>query len=100
MSRSETLAAVVSLVACWGAFVLVWILAAVKTGREVQAPAARAPQRPFMVALTGVAAITLALVARTPNRIWRALTAHSPLLSGVGVVILMASTMFTLWALR
>ena len=98
MSKGERLVAVVSMVACWGAFALVWILAAVKAGREALPPTARAPQRPFIVALSGVAAITLALVVLVPDRIWRTLSAHSPLLTGLGVVILAASTTFTLWA--
>ena len=81
-----------------GAFALVWTLAAVRAAREAPAPAARAPQRPFIVALGGLTAVTLALVVLIPGRIWRTLTAYSPLLTALGIVILTASTALTLWA--
>ncbi|MGH3673513.1 MAG: methyltransferase family protein [Pseudonocardiaceae bacterium] len=80
---------------CWGLFALVWLAGAAYNARR--APAVRERSADVSTWLIGLAAV-LVLVRLVPAGIWRPITVEARWLVVPGVVVLVAATVFTLWA--
>jgi protein-S-isoprenylcysteine O-methyltransferase Ste14 len=85
----------VSLGACWGAVVLVWLAAAAYYGRRAQAERAR---KRYASPLGITTAIVVAVSVAVPGSDWRPLTFYAPPVRFLGLVILLAATALTVWA--
>jgi len=84
------------LVACWGAFGVVWVGGAIYNA--IKAPAiVRRGDTSLRVWLLG-GALALAISFLVPTGLWKALTVHAAWLVLIGAVVLVAATVFTLWA--
>lgn len=80
--------------ACWGAIVVVWIVAAVREGGT--RPTGRVRGSPEMrIAILAVVAVT-AIVVGAP--IVQSFTVEAPWVRGIGAGLLLASTVFAIWA--
>jgi protein-S-isoprenylcysteine O-methyltransferase Ste14 len=87
------------LLACWGAFIAVWVAGAIYNARK--APAIVRHGATWTQAYRAwLVAAALALVIRflVPKGVWDALTVRATWLVILGAVVLIASTAFTLWA--
>jgi protein-S-isoprenylcysteine O-methyltransferase Ste14 len=83
------------LMACWGLLALVWVVGALYN--LVRAPRAERSRGRFGAWL--VAIVLLVAGSRLiPPRVWPALTVESVPLRVAGAAILLAATVFTLWA--
>jgi protein-S-isoprenylcysteine O-methyltransferase Ste14 len=81
---------------CWGAFGVVWVAGAIYNA--VKAPAiVRRSDTPFQTLLLG-AVLALAIFFIVPAGVWKVLTVHAAWLVILGAIVLVASTIFTLWA--
>jgi protein-S-isoprenylcysteine O-methyltransferase Ste14 len=85
---------------CWGVFIVTWALGALYNARYAPRTVGGGPAFGFrwwqgwLVAAAGV----LLVVAFVPRSVWATVTYRSDVLSGIGLVILIGSTLFTLWA--
>jgi len=78
--------------ACWGIVVVVWIVGAIDTARK--APKVEAKPRPSAIPIALFIAVVLVL-----TRVhWEALSFDSTGLAVIGAVVLVASTVFTIWS--
>jgi len=84
----------VALAACWGTFLVVWVVGAIYNARRSPAVRRRGLRSPWIVA--GVAIVVVFRLV--PNADWNHVTLHSPSARWAGLAILVASTAFTLWA--
>lgn len=82
-------------VICWGLFALMWLVGAIYNSRR--APAVRERVVSVSPWLIGIV-LVLVLDWILPVRIWRPITVESLWLVILGIVILVGSTAFTLWA--
>lgn len=98
MTHAQQLIAGVSMAACWGTVVVVWIVGAVYGASRGPRRESDAPGWAFAVSAVIVGAIFLALFDAVPAHAWRSLEAQSALATGIGLVILLPSTVFTVWA--
>ena len=98
VTHAQHLIAVIGIAVCWGAFGLAWIVGALYNASRGPRRSTRASLRPF--ALVGVigSAILLAIFRLVPADGWHALGVDSPWATGIGLVVLIAATAFTLWA--
>jgi protein-S-isoprenylcysteine O-methyltransferase Ste14 len=95
MMHGLNLLAVISLAACWGAVALAWLAGAICY--ESQAPAERARARyasPLWISTAIVVAVSIAV----PQAGWRPLTFYVPSVRILGLAILLAATVLTVWA--
>jgi protein-S-isoprenylcysteine O-methyltransferase Ste14 len=85
---------------CWGVFIVTWVLGALYNARFAPRTVGGGARLGFrwwqgwLVAGTGV----LLVVAFVPRSVWTTVTFRSDILSGIGLVVLVGSTLFTLWA--
>jgi protein-S-isoprenylcysteine O-methyltransferase Ste14 len=79
--------------ACWGFVALIWVAGAVRGGKQLGA--ARKAGRDIASPAAAVAAVIILL---TPGHAWQALTVGSPWLRGVGLVVLIGATAWTVRA--
>jgi protein-S-isoprenylcysteine O-methyltransferase Ste14 len=85
------------LVACWGAFGVVWLGGAIYNA--MKAPAIVRRSNAWMLqAWLLIAALVLAISFLVPASVWKALTVHASWLVFLGAVVLIGATTFTLWA--
>ena len=98
MSHAQQLVAAVSIAACWGACVLVWVAWTLYGISRGPAPGTRPRLRPFAITVVIVVVVVLAIVRSVPAHSWQALQVHLPWATGIGLVILVGATVFTLWA--
>ncbi|HET6320190.1 MAG TPA: methyltransferase, partial [Chloroflexota bacterium] len=86
----------VAMSVCWAVFIGVWALEALYNARYAPATIKRdsRPWRGWIVAAAGV----VLLQALVPKSIWAAITFRSDWLAAIGLVLLIGSTLFTLWA--
>jgi protein-S-isoprenylcysteine O-methyltransferase Ste14 len=78
--------------ACWGIVIVVWIVGAIDTGRK--APKVESKPRPSVIPIALFIPVVLVL-----TRIhWEALSFDSTGLAVIGAVVLVASTVFTIWS--
>src|SRR4029453_5108801 len=85
---------------CWAVFIGVWALGALYNARYAPTTIKRPPSivvQPWQGWIVAAAAVVL-LHAFVPSAIWTAITYKSDWLAAVGLVLLIASTLFTLWA--
>jgi protein-S-isoprenylcysteine O-methyltransferase Ste14 len=97
VTRSQVQALVVVGVAvCWGAVAAAWVAGAVYN----VARGPRAKERRVPVSLSGllVAALAWGSVKLVPRSDWHSLVVGTPWVRVLGLVILLCSTAFTLWA--
>lgn len=80
---------------CWGAFVVVWIAGAVYNARRAPVVRVRGGYGYAWVVGFGLAWVVFRLV---PGSAWRSVTVHADWLRGLGMLVLVAATGFTLWA--
>lgn len=80
---------------CWVVLIGVWLVGAVYNARK--GPSVRERQRLGPAWLVGIA-IYAVLSWAIPKRVWTSLTVHSPWSVWAGVGLLVAATVFTLWA--
>ena len=85
----------VALGVCWGTFGLVWVTGAVYNARH--APATRRRSGPAYGWIIGAGAVWLVFRA-VPHGDWSSLTLGASWARAPGLIILFASTAFTLWA--
>jgi protein-S-isoprenylcysteine O-methyltransferase Ste14 len=90
-----TLLAAIGTAVCWGAFALAWLLGAIFY--ESQAPAERTRSRFGTAGGLGLV-ITVALSVAIPRADWHAIALHQAWVRILGLVILVAATVFTIWA--
>ena len=86
---------VVANLACWGAVVLVWIVAALRETGTRPAMPVRGSAEPAMVVLAVVAIAAIVLVGRS---IFSPFTVDAPWVRLIGAGVLVASTLFAIWA--
>jgi protein-S-isoprenylcysteine O-methyltransferase Ste14 len=85
---------------CWGAFIVTWALGALYNARyaprTVGGDAWLGPRwwQGWLVVAAGVGLV----VAFVPRSVWATVNFRSDVLSGIGLVVLTGSTLFTLWA--
>ena len=88
----------VAMSVCWAVFMGVWALGALYNARYAPATIKRdssiKPWQGWIVAAAGV----VLLQALVPKSIWAAITFKSDWLAAFGLVLLIGSTAFTLWA--
>jgi protein-S-isoprenylcysteine O-methyltransferase Ste14 len=93
-SQERTLA-VIGLVTCWGAFALTWLAGAYYN-------ALRGPEKrtrtPFVSAIFFGGWVVWMIARFTPHSDWRPLTVDAAWVRGLGLVLLVGFTGFTLWA--
>jgi protein-S-isoprenylcysteine O-methyltransferase Ste14 len=89
------LIAVIGIAACWGALALAWLLGAIVW--ESQAPAERTRSR-FGTAVWPGLIIVFGLGFAIPRSDWHALALHQAWIRIGGLVILVATTAFAIWA--
>ena len=77
---------------------MVWIVAAVYGARRGPRRTSDDPGWAFAVSAVIVGAIFLAIFDAVPAHGWRSLEVHSALVTGIGLVILLPSTVLTVWA--
>jgi protein-S-isoprenylcysteine O-methyltransferase Ste14 len=93
--HQQDLLATISLVVCWGVFLLAWLAGAVFY--ESRAPATRTRSRLGSTVLIGVVIVTAVSVV-LPRADWRSLVVHSAWARLAGLVVLLAATALTVWA--
>ena len=98
MTHTQHLIAVVSTAVCWGAFALTWVGGALYNAARGPRRSTRAPLRGSAIVVVIAFAIFFAIFRAVPAHTWRSLELQSPLATGIGLVILLGSTVFTLWA--
>jgi protein-S-isoprenylcysteine O-methyltransferase Ste14 len=98
VTHTQHLIAVVSTAVCWGAFGLTWVGGALYNALRGPRRSTRAPLGRFAIVVVIACAIFLAIFRAVPAHSWHALEVHSPWATGIGLVILLGSTVFTLWA--
>lgn len=80
---------------CWGLFALMWLVGAIYNSRRAPAVRERVVSvSPWLIGIVVVGVLDWIV----PVRIWRPITVESPWLVVPGVVVLVGSTAFTLWA--
>lgn len=98
VTHTHHLIAVVSTAVCWGAFVLTWVGGALYNASRGPRQRTRAPLPRLALVLVIACAIFFAIFRAVPTHTWRALELRSPWGTGIGLVIVLGSTVFTLWA--
>jgi len=97
VARLVSTAAMVLVGTSWAIWALVWLVTGVHT--VFMGPQTRTRGRFVSAALAG--AVVVAVAARViPHRRWHALVVSQPWLRITGMVVLVASLLFTLWARR
>lgn len=85
---------------CWGFFIVIWAIGALYNARYAPRTVSRDswpgfhPWQGWIVAAVGV----LLVQTFVPRSVWAAFSFRNDLLAGIGVVILVGSTLFALWA--
>jgi protein-S-isoprenylcysteine O-methyltransferase Ste14 len=98
VTHAQHVIAAVGLAVCWGAFAITWVGGAVYNAARGPRRSFRAPTGPSAIAAL-VAIIALVVIVRVvPADDWDALKLVSPWATGIGLVVLLGSTAFTLWA--
>jgi protein-S-isoprenylcysteine O-methyltransferase Ste14 len=88
--------AVVGCATCWGAFSLAWLGGAIYY--DTRDPGERTRARWFGSG-AGTGAVIVAVISlAVPRAVWRSLTFDTPWLRILGLVILLAATVLTIWA--
>lgn len=95
MMQDLNLIAVVGLAACWGAVALAWLAGAIYY--ESQAPAERT-RKAYASPLWISTAILVTVSVAVPRADWRSLTFYAPPARILGLAILLAATVLTIWA--
>ncbi|HEX4100968.1 MAG: isoprenylcysteine carboxylmethyltransferase family protein [Pseudonocardiaceae bacterium] len=80
---------------CWGLFALVWLAGALYNSRR--APAVRERSKAISPWFIGPVAVVV-LGRLVPTQFWRSITVDIGWLGVLGIVVLVVSTAFTLWA--
>ena len=94
--RQLDLLAVVGCVTCWGAVVLAWLGGAIYY--DTQDPGERTRVRWFGSGAATGAVIVAVISLAVPRAVWRSLTFDTPWLRILGLVVLLAGTVLTIWA--
>ncbi len=98
-SRIQALTAV-GAATCWGVLVLAWVAGALYNA--FHGPRQRTRRQTgttvSIVAVVVLAIGVLAIRRAVPSSSWHALTIHAPWVRGLGLVVLIGSTAFALWA--
>jgi protein-S-isoprenylcysteine O-methyltransferase Ste14 len=98
VTHTQHLIAVVSTAVCWGAFGLIWVGGALYNAARGPKRSTRAPLRGPAIVVVIAFAIFFATFRAVPAHTWGSLKLQSPLATGIGLIILLGSTVFTLWA--
>jgi protein-S-isoprenylcysteine O-methyltransferase Ste14 len=93
-AHALNLVAVISLVACWAAFLVTWLATAIFF--QSRAPAER--KSSWYSSLQIGTVIVVIVGAAVPRHDWRALNAHVTSLRLVGLAVLVVATALTVWA--
>jgi protein-S-isoprenylcysteine O-methyltransferase Ste14 len=80
---------------CWGLFCLVWLIGAIYNSWK--APAVQKRSGPLWGWMIGIV-LFVAVELLIPHRFWTLLTFDTPWLRIIGIICLLLSTAFTLWA--
>jgi protein-S-isoprenylcysteine O-methyltransferase Ste14 len=94
-TQQLNLVSLVSLVVCWGVFVLVWLAGAIYY--QSRAPAERTRSWVGSTLPIGVVVIIVVAIA-VPRADWASVGPHQAWIRLLGLVILLAGTGFTVWA--
>ena len=89
------LLAVISIVVCWCAFIATWLVA--ENHNVGRAPEERTRSW-FGTAVTPALIIVVVISLAVPKAEWRSLTFYAPAVRVLGLVVLLAATVFTIWA--
>ena len=89
------LLAVISIVVCWCAFIATWLVA--ENHNVGRAPEERTRSW-FGTAVTPALIIVVVINLAVPKAEWRSLTFYAPAVRVLGLVVLLAATVFTIWA--
>jgi protein-S-isoprenylcysteine O-methyltransferase Ste14 len=83
---------------CWGLFALVWLAGAAYNARR--APAVRMRSTPGYALVVGAVAVAVVwlIFREVPSTDWRWLTVQSSWFRGLGLLVLLVATPWTLWA--
>jgi protein-S-isoprenylcysteine O-methyltransferase Ste14 len=84
--------------ACWAVFCLVWLFGAVLTARAAPPVARRGGMRLPLVATFAVVLLLVLVRAVIPAGFWAEVSYRATWLGILGVLVLVASTGFTVWA--
>jgi len=80
---------------CWGLFCLVWLIGAIYNFWK--APAVQKRSGPLSFWIIGIV-LFFVLERFIPHSFWTLFTFNTPWLRGIGIICLLLSTAFTLWA--
>jgi protein-S-isoprenylcysteine O-methyltransferase Ste14 len=97
MTHVQQITATVATAACWGTIVVVWVAGAVYNAARGPRRRTRLERRQTVLAAAAVIAV-VAIVRFLPDGVWDSLRTGSPLITALGLALLVASTAFTLWA--
>ncbi len=98
VTHTQHVIAAVSGAVCWGAFGLTWVGGALYNALRGPRKNTHASLRPLAIVVVIACAIFLVILRALPTHTWRSLELQSPWGTGIGLVILLGSTVFTLWA--
>jgi protein-S-isoprenylcysteine O-methyltransferase Ste14 len=98
VTHTQHLITVVSTAACWGAFGLTWVGGALCNASRGPRQSTRAPLRGSAIVVVIACGMFLAIYRVVPSHTWRSLEVQSPLVTGIGLVVLLGSTVFALCA--
>lgn len=98
MTHAQHLIAVASTAVCWGAFGLTWLGGEIYNAWRGPRQSTHAPVQGFVIAVVFACAVFYAIFHLVPVHTWCSLQWQSPWGTGFGAIILLGSTVFTLWA--
>jgi protein-S-isoprenylcysteine O-methyltransferase Ste14 len=94
-AHQMNLLAVISIATCWGAVALAWLAGTIYYQSTAPEERTRAP---YLSPIWITTVIMVVVSAAVPMADWRPLEVHAPWIRLLGLAILLAATMLTLWA--
>lgn len=98
MTHEQQLAVAVALSVCWGLVVVSWVAGALYNAARGPARRRRRVRRPVTVLVIVVIILAAAVAQLVPDSAWQLLAWNAWWTIALGLVVLAASTAFTLWA--
>jgi protein-S-isoprenylcysteine O-methyltransferase Ste14 len=98
VTHEQQLTVAVALAACWGVVVVSWVTGALYNAARGPARRGRGFLRPRTVLVIVAVIVAVAVARLVPGSVWQLLAWDAWWIIAFGMVVLVASTAFTLWA--